>query len=201
MSRRTKWRIAAYVLLAAALTAGWFITLKLADPRVPGEPDVVFRETPQDAVDKMLLMARVTKDDVVYDLGCGDARFLTTAAARYGCRCVGWEMQPHVVEIARKKVAEAKVEHLVTIHQGDIFDPKLDIREATVLTLFLLPDLNVKLIPQIKTLRPGSRVVSFLFDMKGVQPREQLIYFMPNKKRECRLYLWETPLDFVQVNE
>jgi predicted RNA methylase len=197
VSRRWKWRLVVYTLLAVALTAGWFLALKWAENRKPGEPDVVFRETPQDAVDKMLDMARVTKDDVVYDLGCGDARFLVTAAKKYGCRGVGIELQPHVAEIARKKVAEAGVGELVEIREGDIFDSSVDLRPATVLTLFLLPELNVKLIPKIQTMRPGSRIVSFLFHMEGVRPKETVIYYMPNLKRDCRLLLWETPLEFV----
>jgi SAM-dependent methyltransferase len=198
VSRRWKWRVVVYVLLAAALAGGWYGVMWWVerDVRPPGQPDVVFKETPQDAVEKMLEMARVTKDDVVYDLGCGDARFLTTAAKKYGCRCVGVELQPHVAEIARKKVAEAGVGDLVEIREGDIFDSSVDLRPATVLTMFLLPELNVKLIPKIKTMRPGSRVVSFLFDMEGVRPKETVIYFMPNQKRDCRLLLWETPLDF-----
>ncbi len=198
MSRRWKWRIVAYTLLAAALAGGWYGVMWWVerDTRPPGEPDVVFKETPQDAVEKMLEMARVTKDDVVYDLGCGDARFLTTAAKKYGCRGVGYEIQPHVAEIARKKVAEAGVGDLIEIREGDIFDSSVDLRPATVLTLFLLPELNVKLIPKIKTMRPGCRVVSFLFHMEGVRPKETIIYYMPNAKRDCRLLLWETPLDF-----
>ncbi len=198
MSRRWKWRLVAYTLLVAALAGGWWWALKWAEDRQPGEPDVVFRETPQDAVEKMLDMARVTKDDVIYDLGCGDARFLVTAAKKYGCRGVGYEIQPHVAEIARARVKDAGVSGLVEIREGDIFSSSVDIRPATVLTLFLLPELNVKLIPQFKTLRPGSRIVSFLFDMEGVRPKAEVIYYMPNTKRDCRLFLWETPLDFVE---
>jgi SAM-dependent methyltransferase len=198
VSRRWKWRIAAYALLAAALAGGWYGVMWLAD-RVyypPNEPNVVYATTPQDAVDKMLEMARVTKDDVVYDLGCGDARFLTTAAKRYGCRGVGWELRPEVVATARQKVAEAGVGDLVTIHEGNIFDSRVDIRDATVLTLFLLPELNEKLIPKFKTLRPGARIVSFLFDTPGMKPKDVVVHYMPNTKRDCRLLLWETPLQF-----
>lgn len=198
MSRRWKWRIAAYALLAAALAGGWYGVMWWVDRDAypPDQPNVVYASTPQDAVDEMLRMARVTKDDVVYDLGCGDARFLTTAAKRYGCRGVGWELRPEVVEIARQKVAEAGVADLVTIHEGNIFDSRVDIREATVLTLFLLPELNEKLIPKFKTLRPGARIVSFLFDTPGVRPTSVVVYHMPNLKRDCRLVLWETPLVF-----
>jgi SAM-dependent methyltransferase len=197
VSRRGKLRVAAYVLFFAALAGVWFGVLAWVerDARPPGGVDVVFKETPQDAVDKMLDMARVTKDDVVYDLGCGDARFLVTAAKKHGCRGVGYEIQPHVAALARQKVAEAGVGELVEIREGDIFDSSVDLRPATVLTLFLLPELNVKLIPKIQQMRPGCRVVSFLFDMEGVRPKEKIVYMMPNLKRECTLILWETPLD------
>ncbi|HEX4611259.1 MAG TPA: hypothetical protein VH092_23910, partial [Urbifossiella sp.] len=90
MSRRWMWRLVIYSVLAITVAAGWAYALKWAENRTPGEPDVVFRETPQEAVEKMLDMARVTKDDVVYDLGCGDARFLITAAKRHGCHGVGY---------------------------------------------------------------------------------------------------------------
>jgi len=197
VSRRGKLRVVAYVLFVAALAGVWFGVMAWVerDVRPPGHVDVVFKETPQDAVDKMLDMARVTKDDVVYDLGCGDARFLVTAAKKHGCRGVGYEIQPHVAALARQKVAEAGVGDLVEIREGDIFDSSVDLRPATVLTLFLLPELNVKLIPKIQQMRPGCRVVSFLFDMEGVTPKEKIVYMMPNVKRECTLILWETPLD------
>jgi predicted RNA methylase len=143
-------------------------------------------------------MARVTNEDVVYDLGCGDARFIVTAAKKHGCRGVGYEIQPHVAALARQRVAEAGVGELVEIREGDIFDSSVDLSPATVLTLFLLPELNVKLIPKIQRMRPGSRVVSFLFDMEGVRPKERIVYTMPNLKRDCTLILWETPLDIVK---
>ncbi|MFO0801241.1 MAG: hypothetical protein U0804_27570 [Gemmataceae bacterium] len=200
MSRRAKLRVGFYLLFAAALVGGWYGTIWWVerDVRPPGHVDVVFKETPQDAVEKMLEMARVGKDDVVYDLGCGDARFLITAAKKYGCSGVGYEIQPHVAALARERVAEAGVGNLVEIRESDIFDSSVDLRPATVLTLFLLPELNVKLIPKIQQMRPGCRVVSFLFDMEGVRPKESIIYYMPNVKRDCRLHLWETPLEFTR---
>lgn len=201
MSRRGKLRVVAYVLFFAALAGVWFGVLAWVerDARPADHVDVVFRETPQDAVDKMLEMARVSSDDVVYDLGCGDARFLVTAAKKHGCRGVGYEIQPHVAALARQKVAEAKLEHLIEIHERDIFEGSgIDLRPASVLTLFLLPELNVKLIPNIQQMRPGSRVVSFLFDMEGVKPKETIVYRMPNVGRDCTLHLWDTPLEFKQ---
>ena len=194
MSRRWKWRLGVYTLLIAALAGGSYYMLKKAENRT-GQPDVIYADTPQEAVDRMLVAARVTKDDVVYDLGCGDARFLVTAAKKYGCHCVGVDIDPKVVEKARKNVADNGVEALVEIRQGDMFD--VDLRPATVLTMYLLPTLNVKMIPQLKQMRPGSRVVSYAFDMQGVRWDEK-VTFRDSKKHERTYYLWTTPLDIVE---
>ena len=194
MSRRWKWRLGVYTLLIAALAGGSYYMLKKAENRT-GQPDVIYADTPQEAVDRMLVAARVTKDDVVYDLGCGDARFLVTAAKKYGCHCVGVDIDPKVVEKARKNVADNGVEALVEVRQGDMFD--VDLRPATVLTMYLLPTLNVKMIPQLKQMRPGSRVVSYAFDMQGVRWDEK-VTFRDSKKHERTYYLWTTPLDIVE---
>jgi SAM-dependent methyltransferase len=109
------------------------------------KPDVVYVPTPQEVVDKMLELARVTKDDLVYDLGCGDGRFVVTAAKKYGCRAVGYDISPRRVKESLENVKKNNVGHLVRIEQKDIFT--LDLGEADVITLFLLPSLNEKLIP------------------------------------------------------
>lgn len=191
MSRAWRIRLLVYGLLAAGLAVGAWQAFKWAEMR--DGPDVIFAGTDQESVEKLLEMAEVTKDDVVYDLGCGDGRFLVTAAKKYGCRAVGFEIQPHLVERARKNAADNGVADLVEVHEQDIFT--VDLRPATVLTLFLLPDLNVKLIPQIKQMRPGSRVVSYLFDMQGVRPRQR-IQFQQKNGYTRTLYLWVTPLEF-----
>ncbi|HOW64508.1 MAG TPA: methyltransferase domain-containing protein [Candidatus Paceibacterota bacterium] len=136
------------------------------------KPDVVFVPTPQKVVDKMLEMAEVKSGDVVYDLGCGDGRIVVTAAKKFGVKAVGFDIDPARVEEALANVRTNKVEHLVTIKQADIFT--LDLREASVVTLYLLPDLNVKLIPQLEKLKPGSRIVSHDFSMRGAKPVEVL---------------------------
>jgi SAM-dependent methyltransferase len=132
------------------------------------KPDVVFVPTPQAVVDKMLELAEVKKGDVVYDLGCGDGRIVVTAAKKYGVKAVGFDIDPKRVKEARARVKENRVGHLVEIRQADIF--KLDLCEATVVTLYLLPELNVKLMPQLEKLEPGSRIVSHEFDMRGAKP-------------------------------
>jgi SAM-dependent methyltransferase len=134
------------------------------------EPDVIFVPTPQDVVDKMLELAQVTKDDLLYDLGCGDGRIVVTAAKRYGCKAVGYDIDPERVEESQENVEKNNVGHLAAIEQKDIFT--LDLSKANVVTLYLLPRLNVKLIPQLEKLKPGSRIVSHDFRMRGIKPDE-----------------------------
>jgi SAM-dependent methyltransferase len=153
-------------------------------------PDVVYVPTPQPVVDKMLELARVKKGDVVYDLGCGDGRIVVTAAKRYGVRAYGFDVDPNRIAEARENVKNNRVEHLVTIEQKDIFD--LDLGPASVVTLYLLPRLNVRLIPQLEKLKPGSRIVSHDFDMKGVEPSTHLAVAAGD--RNHGVYLWTTPL-------
>jgi len=131
-------------------------------------PDVIYVPTPYEVVDKMLELAEVKKDDLLYDLGCGDGRIVVAAAKKYGCKAVGYDIDPKRVKESLENVKKNNVADLVTIEQKDIF--KLDISQANVITLYLLPSLNVRLIPQLEKLKPGSRVVSHDFDMKGVTP-------------------------------
>ena len=154
--------------------------------------DVVFVSTPQDAVDKMLELAKVKKDDLVYDLGCGDGRIVVTAAKRYGCKAVGYDIDPQRVKESLENVEKSKVGHLVRIEQKDIFT--LDLSKASVITLYLLPSLNVKLIPQLEKLKPGSRIVSHNFGMKGVKPDKVVTFTSKEDNEKHKLYLWTTPL-------
>jgi len=156
------------------------------------EPDIFFVPTPQDVVDKMLELAAVKKGDVVYDLGCGDGRIVVTAAKKYGCKAVGFDIDPERVEASQQNVKKNRVEKLVTIEEKDIF--KLDLRPASVVTLYLLPELNVKLIPQLEKLKPGTRIVSHNFDMKGVKPKEEVTVKSKEDGVEHTIYLWVTPL-------
>ena len=157
------------------------------------EPDVVFVPTPQKVVDKMLEMARVKKGDLVYDLGCGDGRIVVTAAKKFGCRAVGYDISPRRVKESLENVKKNNVGDLVRIEQQDIFT--LDLSKANVVTLYLLPSLNVKLIPQLDKLKPGSRIVSHDFDMKGVKPDR--VVKIPDEEDDYgdhTVYLWTTPL-------
>ncbi len=143
----------------------------------------------------MLELAQVKQSDVVYDLGCGDGRIVVTAAKRFGCRAYGYDIDPQRVAESLDNVAKEGVGHLVTIEQKDIFT--LDLSKADVVTLYLLPSLNVKLIPQLDKLRPGSRIVSHDFDMRGVKPDQVVQVTSDGVYISHTVYLWSCPLNKV----
>jgi len=160
-------------------------------------PDIEYVPTPQNVVEKLLDAAKVGKTDILYDLGCGDGRIVVTAAKRFGIKAIGFDIDPKRVAESRANVKAAKVEHLVTIEQKNIFD--VDLSPASVVTLYLLPELNVRLVPQLEKLKPGSRIVSHDFDMEGVDPEKTWTVMAPDhrppaKDREHYVYLWKTPL-------
>jgi len=154
--------------------------------------DVIFVPTPQDVVEKMLELAEVKKSDLVYDLGCGDGRIVVTAAKKYGCRAAGYDLDPQRLKESLENVQKNQVGDLVTIEQRDIFT--LDLSQANVVTLYLLPSLNVKLIPQLEKLEPGSRIVSHNFAMEGVKPDKVLTLTSEHDDTEHTIYLWTAPL-------
>ncbi|MHB9029560.1 MAG: SAM-dependent methyltransferase [Candidatus Latescibacterota bacterium] len=155
-------------------------------------PDIYFVPTPQEVVDKMLELAKVTKDDVIYDLGCGDGRIVITAAKKYGCRGVGYDIDPKRVMESMNNVREQGVMDLVRIEQKDVFT--LDLSKASVITLYLLPSLNVKLIPQLQKVRPGTRIVSHDFDLQGVVTQDKAVRVRTDDDMEHTVYLWTAPL-------
>jgi precorrin-6B methylase 2 len=157
------------------------------------EPDVIFVPTPQEVVEKMLELAKVTKKDVVYDLGCGDGRIVLTAARKYGCKAKGFDIDPERIKEceANFKKEKKETQDLVKFERKNIF--KQDLSDASVITLYLLPDLNVKLVPQLKKLKAGSRIVSHAFDMRGYKP-DQKITVKTKDDREHDIYLWTIPL-------
>jgi len=156
------------------------------------QPDVIYVPTPQEVVDRMLELADVRPGEIVYDLGCGDGRIPVTAAKKYGVKAWGFDINPVRVKESLENVSRNDVGKLVTIKQADIFEQ--DLSKADVITLYLLPQLNVKLIPQLDKLKPGCRIVSHDFDMRGVKPKRELTY-SPSGGREHRMYLWVTPLE------
>ena len=152
--------------------------------------DVRFDPSPMPVVRAMLDLAGVGPDDVVYDLGSGDGRIPITAAAELGARGVGIEIDPDLVAQARAKAREAGVEDRVEFIQGDLYEA--DVRPATVVALFLHPKPNLKLRPKLRAqLAPGSRVVSYMWDMGDWQPDEV------RTVNDRRIYLWRIPVGTV----
>jgi SAM-dependent methyltransferase len=149
-------------------------------------PDVIFVPTPNEVVDKMLELAKVTAKDVVYDLGCGDGRIVISAAQKYGVRAVGVDIDPKRIAEATANAKSAKVTDKVKFIEGDLFET--DISEATVVTLYLLTRLNEKLKPKLlKDLKPGTRVVSHAFDMGDWKPEQTA------QVASSSVYLWRIP--------
>ncbi|HET6879913.1 MAG TPA: methyltransferase domain-containing protein [Pirellulales bacterium] len=151
-----------------------------------------FVRTPDAIVDEMLAMAAPRPDELLYDLGCGDGRIVVRAAEFYGCRAVGFDIDPQRVREAQQNARRHVVDNRVTIVEQDVF--KLDLSQADVVTLYLLPRLNERLIPQLMQLKPGSRIVSHDFDLPGIVPDRVLPITVSDHQVEHLLYLWTAPL-------
>jgi precorrin-6B methylase 2 len=154
--------------------------------------DVVYIATPQDVVERMLSMASVNRSDVLYDLGCGDGRIAVTAAQKYGCHAVGYDVDPRRVQESRDNAGRSGVEDLVTIEQKDLF--AVDLRPADVVAIYLTPRLNRRLIPQLRRLKPGSRIVSHSFAIGDIKPDKAVTMVSAEDGREHHIYLWVAPL-------
>ena len=159
------------VVLAALLVS-------VAPPAVAQEPgalrapDVMYVPTPQEVVDAMLRMADVTAADVVYDLGSGDGRIPITAAQTFGAAGVGIELNPDLIQEAIENAARAGVGDKVRFLNQDLFET--DLRPATVITLYLLREMNLKLMPKLKELKPGTRIVAHSFGMGSEWPPDKM---------------------------
>jgi ribosomal protein L11 methylase PrmA len=166
--------IRSFVLVATMVVASLpGAAVAVAQDAPPRRPDVIYVPTPEAVVEAMLQVANVGKNDIVYDLGCGDGRIPVTAARKYGARGVGIDIDPQRIKEANENVEKNKVGDRVRIIQGDLFEQNLS--EATVVTLYLLPSLNVKLMPKLmKELKPGTRIVSHAFDMGDWKPEKEL---------------------------
>jgi ribosomal protein L11 methylase PrmA len=152
--------------------------------------DVIFVATDLEVVHAMLDAAKVGPGDVVYDLGCGDGRIVVTAASRYGARGVGVDLDPERIREARDNAARAGVTDRVTFLEQDLFST--DVTAATVVALYLSPDINLRLRPKLlRELRPGSRIVSHQFDMGDWRPERTLEVEVAGAAR--RVFLWHVP--------
>ena len=182
---RQLWILTCYVVLA--IVGVW-----LSGYAQTRGPDVQYVPTPENVVDEMLRITGVTKDDVVYDLGCGDGRLVITAAKRHGARGVGIDIDPQRITESRDNARQADVTERVRFLEQDLFEA--DIRQATVVTLYLLPKLNVQLRPKLlHDLKPGTRVVSHDFDMAEWQPDRTIQ--VPGTSRSHAVHYWVVPAD------
>jgi SAM-dependent methyltransferase len=173
--------------LAVALLVGANAWNLRAAPQVRVEPDVLYVPTPQVAVDAMLELAQVNAHDVVYDLGSGDGRIVITAAKKYGARGVGIEIDPALVTKARANAAAAGVSSRVRFVTQDLFTARIS--DATVVTLYLLQSINERLRPRlVRELKPGTRVVSHMFNMGPEWPPEKAL-----EVERSRIFLWTIP--------
>lgn len=149
--------------------------------------DVPYVPTPPEVVEAMLKLGGVKSSDVVYDLGCGDGRIVVMAAQKFGARAVGVDINPERIKEAEANAKQAGVTNRVEFRQGSFFDA--DIKDATVVTLYLLSSINLKLRPKLwKELKPGTRIVSHSFDMGDWKPEKEI------EVSGRRIYLWRVPV-------
>ena len=191
-------RRSSYLLALALCFNGYFLTGQSTSQaqqlqESPGggaqlrSPDVVYVPTPQEAVDAMLKVAKVGKSDVVYDLGSGDGRIPITAVQKYNAaRAVGIDINPERIKEAEANLKAAGVGDRVRFLNEDLFEAKIS--DATVVTLYLLPSLNLKLLPKLLAdLKPGTRIVSHAFDMGSWKPAQTL------NAGGSTIYFWTIP--------
>lgn len=186
-------RLTSALLIACALTgAGAPVSPPPSPPAQSRTPDVVYVGTPYDVVSAMLKMGRIKERDKVYDLGCGDGRTVILAAKKYGCRGSGYDIDPERVAAARSNVSRNGVGRLVTIVEADLF--ALDFSGADVLSLYLLPDINQKLIPKFAKLKRGSRLVFHNYGLEGFEPDESIEVVSNEDNASHNLFLYTIPL-------
>jgi 16S rRNA G966 N2-methylase RsmD len=152
--------------------------------------DVPYVPTPEKIVDEMLQMAEVKDSDVLYDLGSGDGRILITAAKRFGTRGVGIDLNPQRIKESNENAQKTKVTEKVKFIEGDLFEQ--DFSEATVLTLYLLPEVNLKLRSKILQMKPGTRIVSHNYDMGDWAPEKTKVVETEDGTNHY-IYFWRVP--------
>lgn len=186
-NRRDVLRGSAALAVTYALPAGLVaIAHAQAQDEIARPLDVPYVPTPLPVVDAMLDLAKVNKSDVVYDLGCGDGRIVVRAATRFGCRGVGVDLNPERVKEAKANAIRANVTELTRFEVGDVFE--FDFSGASVVTMYLLPSVNLKLRPRLlKELKPGTRLVSHDFHMGD------WVAEITREVGRSRIYLWTIP--------
>ena len=190
-----KFRRILFFLIAIGVSMPW-VTARSVEPI----PEVPYVPTPEEVVVEMLKMARVTPNDIVYDLGCGDGRIVITAAKVFGARGVGVDNAPNLIQQSNENARKAGVTDRVKFIEQDLLET--DIREATVVALYLLPEVNLLLRPRLlRDLRPGSRVVAHEFDMGDWKPDNMAkvpkvkLYYHPRipYEKDTWFYYWIIP--------
>lgn len=178
-------------LIAALLFLSGAPAQDAARPQPRQRPEVPYVPTTEEAVEAMLKLAEVKKTDLVYDLGCGDGRIVIAAAKKFGAHGVGIDIDPVRIGEAKENAKKAGVENLVRFEENDLF--KADIHQATVVTLFLLSSVNLRLRPKLQQdLKPGTRVVSNTFDMGDWKADKEVTVGSPDEESYLshHLYLW-----------
>lgn len=182
-------------LLALFIAVNCMVSASLAS----GEraPDVGFVPTPMAAVERMVAMAELKPGETVYDLGCGDGRIVVAAARRHAVKAIGVDINPERVQESLAKVREAGLGHRVSIRHADVFT--LDLSDADVVFLYLTPRLNERLMPQLRKLKRGARIISYEFDMGNAKPvevaREKFDHY-----GEQRIYKWVVPWEDAETS-
>ena len=181
--RMTKWMAVCLLVIAGAARAQDF-------------GDTPYVQTPQNVVDRMLQIAKVGPGDYVIDLGSGDGRLIITAAKKFGARGFGVDLDRRLVELANKRAKEEGVSERASFYERDLYET--DMTEATVLTIYLLPEVNLMVRPQLlATLKPGTRVVAHDYDMGEWKPDQQLVMDAPDKPvgrdKKSKVFFWVIP--------
>ena len=195
MRTGNRWAVVTPLVMVAAMVAVLTCSASADGPasKPPKRvPHSVYVPTPHDVVDKMLELVGVKKEDILYDLGSGDGRIVISAAKKYGCKATGYEIDDDRVAESLENVRKAKIGHLVEIKQEDIFT--VDLSPASVITCYLLPQMNKRLIPQFQRMKPGSRIVCHDYSIPGAVAEKSYVVTSNEDGEKHYIYLYTVPL-------